>query len=356
MNRSLLVLAALFATASAQASSTWHGKCASSPNLLINSASAIWFSSYNTSISTATSIAMKNASSLGFYTSADDDSTTSVSNGENELTYTYSFSGTCGVTAGGGCTFAIYDTSTNIRSEIDVFMDGNIAWDTDLKLADTWGYGAAERPAITTLLHEFGHAMGLGHETRYYNMMGSDWTVMTSNGAAYTSALGEDATTGLRALYGSTTGSYEDLAVSHWRYSSFSGEYSTHARNRVQDSAGTELSYTTTAGQPVYTITKGAKGKAEVTVDNNGAAAQTTTLKLYLSADSTITTSDTALLSQSIYMAADVPSTGAYAVTWPSTLTSGATWYVGACVDASSTLTEVREDNNCAYIAQLKVR
>jgi hypothetical protein len=340
---------------SAQAYSTWNGKWSASPTLLINSASAVWFAAENGSITTAQDWVYKNSSKFGIYTAADDDNVTSINNGENELTYTYSFTGTCGATAGGGCTFATYDTTTGLRSETDVFMDGNLTWENALKASDTWSYNGAYRPAVTTLLHEFGHAMGLGHENRYYNMMGDDWQVMTVNGNAYTSALGEDAATGLRSLYGSATG-YEDLAVSHWRYSAASGEYSTHARNRITDSAGTELPVSWNGLIPTYTVTKGAIGKVEITLENNGAASQTTYVRTYLSSDSTITTADTTLASYIQIFTPDTPYTAYYQVTWPSTLTSGTTWYVGACVDANSTLTEIREDNNCAYIAALKVK
>lgn len=358
LSRTFFVAACLTAVAmpALAAQENWAGKHASSPILYENPGSALWWERYNTTVTNAVAIVYKNASSIGLYKAADDDYVTAVNNLESEFTFTYDFAGICGIGPAGGCTIPSWD-GTTYRTETDVFMDGNLAWDTSLTSSQITSYGGSGRPLATTLIHEFGHALGLGHENRYYNIMGKDWTHLVANGTGYTTAMGEDATYGLRNMYGSTTGGYEDLSVSHWKWDEkTTGEYSNHIRNEVQDSAGTELAKTTVSEQPIYTITKGAKGKVEVTVENSGAFTQVTNLRLYLSSNSTISSADTTLLTQSISMGQYLPSEGTYEVTWPSTLSSGATWYVGACVDSSSTLTEVREDNNCAHISQLKVK
>ena len=355
--RTVLALSLLAAASPAVASSTFFGKHTTSPTLLSNPGSNAWFSSYNSLLSQTVVWVQNNASNISMFVSADDDYDTSSGNGENEFTFTYAFTGECGTTAGGGCTLVWWYSSTGLRSETDVIMDGSVSWDTGLKVADTLGYGGLKRPLVTTLLHEFGHALGIGHEARYYNIMGTDWTHRTANSTSYSDVLGEDATQGLIGIYGATTGGYEDLAVSHWKWdSATTGEYSAHKRNVILSSSWVELAKTTVSEQPIYTITKGSAAKVEVTVENNGALSQSTNLRLYLSSDSNITTSDTLLSTATYSFTPDTPSDGYYPVTWPSTLTSGATWYVGACVDVGTTLSEKREDNNCAYISQLKVK
>ncbi len=197
----------------------------------------------------------------------DSDVNTVAQNLENELIFTSSKTLLCG-DGSDGC--AWWWSSGTTRLESDVYLDSTVSWDTDRVTTDTLSYGGAERPLATTTTHELGHFLGLGHESRYYNVMGVDYEYMGANGTEYFPTMGEDATTGLGTLYGYASG-YEDLAVTHWKwqgcrtaYLTFRGTviaycsgYSEHTRGRLLDSSGIELPVSWSAGEPTYTASKG---------------------------------------------------------------------------------------------------
>lgn len=373
MSRSILpfVLALpLLAVASpAHASYPSTAKWSSAPTLNIQRSSSIssaWYDEVEAAID------IVNLGSFGTWVSVvdDDDTTVADANGESELAFTSSNALLCGTGADGCAWTWAYSSDANKRYESDVYLDSTVSWDTDRLTTDIGAYGGSQRPLATTTIHEIGHFLGLDHESRYYNVMGKDFEYMTSNGTEYFPTLGEDATTGLVTHYGYASG-YEDLAVSHWKWDqcamdtvSFMGisitycsGYSDHKRVRVLDSTGAELPSSWSSSEPTYTATKGSWLKAEVTLENNGAVSQRNTVQMYLSSLRQISpSSSTSIGSSTVTATPNVPDLLTIWIALPSTLKSGSTYYIGAGVDASGTLTEVNEDNNYAYLAAVKIK
>src|SRR5882724_10156470 len=63
-------------------------------------------------------------------------------------------------------------------------------------------YGGSSRLLQGTATHEFGHALGLLHVNTTYNVMGSDFTHLHTNGKTTDAYVGEDAGNGTVFLYG----------------------------------------------------------------------------------------------------------------------------------------------------------
>lgn len=292
----------------------------------------------------------QNSSIIGFSVGVDDADGLWIENKENEIFYTDSSVWLCGSDA---CCWTSATTTQIV--EADVFFNSADIWETAYSTTDSWAYGGMKRPMATTAMHEFGHALGLGHVADKYNVMGGDHTFLNTNGNTYSVRLGEDASSGLRALYGPTTGGYEDVTVSHFMYDSFSGEYSTHKRVPVYDSSGGVASNVGSVLEPVYKLTKGGRFYFVATLENNGAKSQTPGLRVYLSTNSTITTSDTLLTSTSLTLTPDSPYSYVYTGTLSSSLTSGATYYIGVILDATNAIAEVDEYNNAAYVSAIRI-
>ena len=86
--------------------------------------------------------------------------------------------------------------------EVDIAFDVDRLWS-----ADTWKfrllrYGGKRRLFQSTAVHELGHGLVLGHENRWYNVMGADYTHIHANGRVARGYLGEDAANGAIFLYG----------------------------------------------------------------------------------------------------------------------------------------------------------
>lgn len=235
-------------------------------------------------------------------------------------------------------------------NEADVIFDNRVPYTPYTNKSSLWGYGGAYRPFQTTSSHEFGHALGLLHENRFYNIMGQDWTHINTNGGVGKTYSGEDANNGATFLYGLYSTPLNDLSVSHWKRSGASGEYSTHARTQVFNSGGALLSSYNDAGEPRYYVARGQTVQVEFTYENNGAATQYPNVGFYLSTNDYITTFDTLLTSAGFTLARNTPYTARNYVTIPSTLTPGK-YYVGALVDRTNTTSETNETNNATYIA-----
>src|SRR5262249_15012083 len=117
-----------------------------------------------------------------------------------------------------------------------------------------------KRPITTTAMHEMGHAQGLAHEERVYNIMGQDWTMLHTNGTRTAGYPGVDAVRGSMDTYGRMPpGVNQDLSVTHFKWigTDARGEYSMHGRTEILNTAGVALVNLTPGGEPVYQVSAG---------------------------------------------------------------------------------------------------
>lgn len=202
-----------------------------------------------------------------------------------------------------------------------------------------------------TALHEFGHVTGLKHENRFYNIMGSDVTHLDTSGASVNAYIGEDAGSGMVKLYGLNSSGIQDLAVAHWRYKGTSGEYSSHSRTRILNSTGAELSKTTVGNEPRYNVTRGNSIRSEFTFENLGRSTQSSApIKFYISTNETISTTDRLVLSSTITLSRDTPTTATRTLTVPADLLPTTDHWLGVIISTPLGVTDGNATNNTSYI------
>ena len=250
-----------------------------------------------------------------------------------------------------GVTNVWWNGSCNL-TEADIRMDSSVTWTTSTNKTTHSSYqqSGGARPFQTTMLHELGHALGLGHEADEYNIMGQDWDHIHTNGISARSYFGEDASDGAVDLYG--PGSTQDLGVVHWRRTGASGEYSRHDRTRLLNpSTNAELSYTINAyGERKYNVVRGQNVRVELSFENNGNSYQYQDVGYYVSTNDYISTLDTLLKTRNMGLSPDSVLTSSYTVTIPSNLSCNKDYWVGAVIDKDGSLPENIGFNNASYI------
>lgn len=295
----------------------------------------------------AESVSRWNTSPSKFYFNLTyNDSSVGLNNGQNEVW----FSDDNNVLSGAPAICYTWQNSSGRIIEADVIFDNRIAYTPSTSKNLLSGYGGGSRPFQTTSVHEFGHALGLLHENRYYNVMGEDYTHIHTNAGVARSYPGEDASSGAIALYGTYSPPINDLSVVHWKWSSAGGEYSRHTRTQMYNSSGTLLSSFNDAGERRYRVSRGQQVQVELTYENNGATTQTVNVGHYISTNDNITTTDTLIRQGSFTLVRNTPYTTRDTVTIPSNLASG-NYYIGAIVDRTGVVSEQYENNNSTYIA-----
>jgi hypothetical protein len=248
-------------------------------------------------------------------------------------------------------------------NESDVIFDytstasNPFEWVFSRAKSGVWNYGVSSgnstgRLLQTTQLHELGHLAGLQHESRYYNVMGADFEHLDTNSSNVNAYMGEDAATGLVALYGVRSSYGQDLAVAHWRRTGATGEYSRHSRTRIFNTSGTELSKVNVGGEPRYNVTRGASVRVELTYENLGRTSQSNVpIRFYISTNDVITTSDTQIASTTISsLGRGLPDLLQHTVTVPSSLAATTDYWLGVIVDPVSTISDADRNNNTSYI------
>ena len=247
-----------------------------------------------------------------------------------------------------GVTNYWWNGSCNL-TEADIRMDSSVTWTTSTNKFTHSSYGGTGRSFQTTLIHELGHGIGLGHEADEYNIMGQDWNNLSTNGNTARAYFGEDASDGSVFLYGGGYG--QDLGVVHWRYSGASGAYSSHSRTRLLNpSTGAELPYSTVNGERRYNVYRGQTVRIELTFENNGNSYQYQDVGYYVSTNNYISPSDTLLGTRNLGLSPDNVYTSGYNVTIPSNLNCGSDYWLGAYIDKDYSLSEIQWWNNGSYI------
>ncbi|MGI9282482.1 MAG: PKD domain-containing protein [Endozoicomonas sp.] len=278
----------------------------------------------------------------------DNDLNVGVGNGESEVWW-----GNNGNSAIG---YNITDPCGN-TIEGDIIFHNTVSYNDGMEdKTNFWNYGGDARTFETTALHEVGHTIGLAHENRYYNIMGSDYThVHTTGDNALRSYMGEDAVNGLIATYGQTA--REDLSVAAWRHTGASGEYSSHGRTRLFDSNGAVLDSTVAVSgcgysscERRYEVEPGQAIQYEMTLENNGTNSHTATLGYYISTNATITSTDTLISTDTVTVTRNTPDTITRNVVIPDNLSANTDYYLGVIIDNDNSVSEWTEANNSSYI------
>jgi len=238
--------------------------------------------------------------------------------------------------------------------ETDIVIDENENWIHTSAYLTHDVYGGDADFVDKTIMHELGHALGLDHEDRYYNVMGDAkryMTLWTCPGTDRVEALaGEDAGVGLVQQYGSASRYLKnDLSVTHWKYAGSDGEYSEHEFVRVHPHVSSGAFY----GEMLrYDVTRGETYEFEFTYENNGLDTQyNVEIEYVVSTNDKISTHDIPLLTTSTWdIAPNHPFTLGIDLTIPTKLKVGQTYFIGVIVDCNDEIKEFKETNNTSFV------
>jgi len=233
-----------------------------------------------------------------------------------------------------------------------------------------FAYGGSNAHFVSTVMHELGHSAGLHHEGDVLNLMGGN-NLLIANGDNVEPYIGEDAASGLIALFGLSADAKEDVSVSHWRHgdkiaAKDGSIFSLHHRTRLFDRKNTELDMAcpyrppdlngpliAACPEPVYQVRKGQAVRLELTFENAG---KTTPLAVkahyYLSDDAMIDANDRLLKTTNYAIKRDSkPSTISTDLIIPDPVTANKNYWLGCLVKpADPALQESNERNNATYI------
>lgn len=242
--------------------------------------------------------------------------------------------------------------------ETDIVIDQDESWIHNQAYLNHHPYGGDAHIVDMTIMHELGHALGLDHETRYYNVMGGStryMTLWTCPGTDKVEAYaGEDAGVGLVELYGPTSRYLRnDLSVTHWKLCGEHDGYSKHCFVHVRRVTTSSVSSDDFYGDMVrYNVTRGETYEFEFTYENNGYSTQyDVDIAYVVSTNDKISMHDKIILTTSCTdMVPNVPFTIGTELTIPSSLTAGQTYFLGIIIDCNDVIKEYKETNNTSFI------
>ncbi|MGH9159314.1 MAG: matrixin family metalloprotease [Vicinamibacteraceae bacterium] len=260
-------------------------------------------------------------SGFNFYVGRDTDGTHDDDNGQNEVYYDTSLSGsTLAVTRTRYHCYWAFGWNYGI-DETDIGFNNNIAWTTS-----AFDYGSLGSPFSleSVALHELGHALGLLHEDRWMATMNSYYP--NSGPLGYDKEwdpLADDRLAG-RVIYPDNT-TEVDVAGSAF----------------MRTGSGTSGLVSST-----LSAARGSNVTIDVTFSNQSTSTQTFDINFYLSTNSLPSAAD-------IYLGSNYGASGSQGaqltfsrtLTIPSSVAPG-TYYLGYVIDPSNALSEDHESNN----------
>ncbi len=251
-----------------------------------------------------------------------------------------------------GVAYVSYSNRCNIK-EADIIFNANGPW-TFFENAQHEPFKERPRNFTGVAVHEFGHALGLEHEDRYYNIMGADSSHLTRGYNSDTFyGPGEDGNNGLVALYGAASGR-PDIGLTVMRYEGIDGEYSTHKFGGIRTTSGVLASscpIDKIGGQKCYSVVKGKTYQMEVTVENNGTAGAPSSIPINIYLNSKIDLSvGSFLVTRKVTVSRDVPYETKLSFTVPATAASKTYFFVSAEYAPPSGYSDRFSKNNAAFI------
>ncbi len=268
-------------------------------------------------------------SRFNFYVGRDTDGRHSKSNGRNEVYFT-SIDGRGGTLAVTYTRWSFCFFSSSIQ-ETDIAFDSGESWYTGAP-----SYTSSSRSFRLVALHEFGHALGLGHEDRSLETMNSFYPNGGPIGRFRSAAPHADSRQGVRYLYPQSGSSVRDLAACNYKRTG---------------SGTTGLNI-----QPTIAY-RGRSVNLQYTFENLGTVTSNFNIGFYLSTNDYISTYDR-LLGTNYGAWASAGYTGTFnrSLYIPTSVTPG-TYYIGVLLDRSGTVAETNEsNNNLAAVNRVVVR
>ncbi|HMV68045.1 MAG TPA: matrixin family metalloprotease [Myxococcota bacterium] len=294
----------------------------------------------------------------------DDENGWGIPNWESEIGWITNLQSVC-PGAGGGCTkiWVTFDFFDAYISEADIVFDATQAWTLTKDTATHFSYtNGGSRPFLCTALHEMGHAMGLDHENDRYNIMGTDFTFVSTNSNTFECEIGADAMAGLTSMYSVETPGF-DYGVSHWRYTGAGGNgnaYSVHARSRMLSGQflGGVMQYTELprGANGAYNVTAGSTVYAEFSLQNASTLFAVVPTRLVLSDNNLISTFDSDIGNANYSMSAGGVATVRMPVSIPATYKRSTPYFIGVIADANDLTPERLDNNNKVFIDRVNVQ
>lgn len=226
------------------------------------------------------------------------------------------------------------------RVEADVLFDaGSTDWTNEEPFQTASGTVA---PLVAVALHEYGHVLGLKHESAFASVMGMNDFYNARNGNIPRWNITGDGAKGISALYGVKKRG-ENISMTDSVYSGINGEYAVLSPGRISED------YIPNHRRPEYKVFPGKTYLGEFTVDNTGFSKQKVRFSLYLSANNLISKSDV-LLGQWTGTISPLTQGVSQEFTFrvPSSLKKGVRYFLGMVADPDNAIKETDEQDNVA--------
>lgn len=235
-------------------------------------------------------------------------------------------------------------------NEVDVIIDSRVDYTPSERRRGIHFYDVdwdGGRPFQPIIIHELSHGLGFTHNNYNYNVMGDDFSHLHTNGTTAKGYVGEDLAAGIVHLYGPKA-SYEDVAVSHWRYAGRDGEYSMHGKNEIIAIPIGPSRFID--GEDYFEVAPDQLVFARFTFENLGLTCQNTAIGFFVSTNSTISVGDRRIGGSTRRLCPNAPDTRGILLRLPADIPRDRQLWLGAVVNEDRAISETNPGNNATYI------